>query len=69
MGGWAVRVTMPNGPSQVIYARLAERLVAEEAVRRMVGREAGATFEAFEWVDDAVFDDMNITDGRVGQWR
>jgi hypothetical protein len=35
----------------------------------MVGAEAGATFAAFEWVDSSVFDDMNIMNGRVGQWQ
>ena len=69
MGGWAVRVTRPDGSSQVVYARVADKAMAVQAVARMVGTEAGVTFDAFEWVDGSVFDDMNIAEGRVGQWH
>jgi hypothetical protein len=69
MGGWAVRVTRPDGSTQIVYARIADKAAAVQAVQRMVGAEAGAAFDAFEWVDSSVFDDMNIADGRVGQWH
>jgi hypothetical protein len=69
MGGWAVRVTRTDGSSQIVYARVADKAMAERAVARMVGDEAGAKYEAFEWVDASVFDDMNIGEGRVGQWH
>ena len=69
MGGWAVRITRPDGSSQTVYARVPDKAAAVEAVQRMVGAEAGTTFDAFEWVDSSVFDDMNIMNGRVGQWH
>ena len=69
MGGWAVRVTRTDGSSQIVYARVADKAMAERAVARMVGDDAGARCEAFEWVDASVFDDMNIAEGRVGQWH
>lgn len=69
MGGWAVRITRADGSSQIVYARIVDKASAEQAVQRMVGAELGAKFDAFEWVDSSVFDDMNISDGRVGQWH
>lgn len=69
MGGWAVKVTRPDGSTQIVYARVADKASAVQAVQRMVGVDARATFDAFEWVDSSVFEDMNIAEGRVGQWH
>lgn len=71
--GWAVRVSTqsPSGleSSQIYYARLADPGAAENAVRHQVGPPPHAKVRAVECVIGAVFDDLEIVAGTVGQWR
>jgi hypothetical protein len=70
--GWAVSVKMKvlgDGEStQTYYARLADAVGAEEAVKRHIGATPDVRVKAEKMIPGSVFDAQRIAPGGVGQW-
>jgi hypothetical protein len=71
--GWAVQVqTKLLGGSgystQIFNARLADRVAAEEAVKRHINATPDVIVRAIKPVPASAFESMNVKPGTVGQW-
>ena len=71
--GWAVEVqTKILGDSghstQIFNARLADRVAAEEAVKKHINATPDVIVRAIKPVPASTFDGMNVKPGTVSQW-
>jgi hypothetical protein len=71
--GWAVEVqTKMLGGSghttQIFYARFADRIAAEEAVKKHIHATSDVIVRANKPVSASTFDGMNVKPGTVSQW-
>jgi hypothetical protein len=71
--GWAVKVTrqamdgsIPQ--TELWYAAIADRVEAEEEVRKHVSAPSDASEVAEKTVPEAVLRGMSLNEGQVGQW-
>jgi hypothetical protein len=65
--GWAVHLTHPDGATEVLYVRIADRGEAAASIR---SRHGGATtVEARSPIQSSVFDELEVADGESRPWQ
>jgi hypothetical protein len=65
--GWAVYLTFPDGATEVLYVRIADRGEAAASLRSRYG--SATTIEARSPIQSSVFDALNVAEGESQPWR
>jgi hypothetical protein len=65
--GWAVHLTYPDGASEVLYVRIADRGEAVTSLRSRFG--SAKMIEARSPIQSSVFDALNVAEGEWRPWH